>query len=115
MAGNFRGTENNWKSAQYIIKELKEAGIQAEYEEYEVRCYRYTKQTVKTVTVGFVAWLDAPCGIKPRYDEIHEDHYDYGKLPGAIICHEDGLMLDELIRDVGGSLELTIESDGKPI
>lgn len=33
----------------------------------------------------------------------------------AIICREDGMMLDELIRDAGGSLELTIESDGKPI
>lgn len=183
----YPGSDAEKKAAKYIIKELKEAGIQAEYEEYEARCYRYTKQTVKAVAAdnayefeahpiwfsaggrvsapvihvgygiqpveewldqvkgkivfmeskifmtvfptqlvnhiyravedagaaGFIAWVDAPCGIRPRYDEIHEDHYDYGKIPGAIICREDGIMLDSLIRDSGGDLELVIESDGE--
>ncbi len=183
----YPGSEGEKQAAQFIIRELKEAGIQAEYDEYKARCYRYTKQTVKTMAAdstyefdahpiwfsaggrvsapvihvgygiqpveewldqvkgkivfmeskifmtvfptqlvnhiyravedagaaGFVAWIDAPCGIKPRYDEIHEDHYDYGKIPGAIICREDGMMLDSLIRDAKGELELVIESDGE--
>ena len=62
---------------------------------------------------GFVAWIDLPCGMRGRYDEIHEDHYTYGKIPGAVICREDGMMLQEIWSDCGGELILEIDGDGE--
>ena len=184
----YPGSKAEKKAASYILKKLNESGINAVYEEYEARCYKYTKQIVKltqpgdddltfeshpvwlskggSVTgpvinigygiepvekwidkvkgkivvmrskifmtvfptqlvnhiyravedggaLGFVAWIDAPCGIRSRYDEIHEDHYTYGKIPGAILSREDGMMLDACINDMGDGAEITIESDGE--
>ncbi len=183
----YPGSEAEKKAARYILKELRGAGIDAQYEEYEARCYRYTRQTVSlqkdgrtfefeshpiwlskggTVSgpvidigygiepvekwidqvrgkivvmrskifmtvfptqlvnhiyravedggaLGFVAWIDAPCGIRSRYDEIHEDHYTYGKIPGAVLAERDGMMLADCLRELGDKAELTIASDGE--
>ena len=183
----YPGSEAEKNAAQYILKELRDGGLNVQYEEYKARCYRYTHQCVRARTpeqvftfeshpvwlskggcvsapiyyagygtepvekwidqvkgkivfmrskmfmtvfptqlvnhiyraaedagaAGFVAWIDIPNGMRGRYDEIHEDHYDYGKIPGAVICLEDGRMLDGLYADFGESLVLEIEGDGE--
>ena len=183
----YPGSDAEKKAAQYIINKLKDSGINAVYEEYEARCYRYTRQSVRAIcsdktyeftshpvwlskggkvsapiyhagyatepvenwkhevkgkivfmqskifmtvfptqlvnhiyravedagAAGFVAWIDIPNGMRGRYDEIREDHYTYGKIPGAVICREDGIMLNELYKDSKGMMTLEIDGDGE--
>lgn len=183
----YPGSAAEKRAAKYILEDLKEAGLDVTYEEYEARCYSYSRQVVRasckeqayefeshpiwlsrggpvsapiyhagygtepvenwihevegkivfmesklfmTVfptqlvnhiyraaedagAVGFVAWVDLPCGMRGRYDEIHEDHYAYGKIPGAVICREDGLMVDDLYRTHGNQINLEIDGDGE--
>ncbi len=183
----YPGSDAEKKAARYMLDNLRDGGLDVTYEEYEARCYRYSRQVVKAsdreqtfefqshpiwlskggrvkapvyhagyglepvenwihevkgkivfmesklfMTVfptqlvnhiyraaedagaaGFVAWIDLPCGMRGRYDEIHEDHYNYGKIPGAVICREDGLLLEDLYKSSGEELTLEIEGDGE--
>ena len=45
----YPGSDAEKKAAQYIINKLKDSGINAVYEEYEARCYRYTRQSVRAI------------------------------------------------------------------
>lgn len=183
----YPGSKAEKDAAGYILKDLRDGGLDVSYEEYDVRCYRYTRQVVRAkggdesfefeshpvwlskggrfsapiyyagyatepvenwihevkgkivfmesklfMTVfptqlvnhiyraaedagaaGFVAWVDLPNGMRGRYDEIHEDHYNYGKIPGAVISREDGKMLNQLYREYGDELVLEIDGDGE--
>ena len=52
MGFRYPGSDAEKKAAAYILSKLKERGIEAAYEEYEARCFKYTKQTVKVEQAG---------------------------------------------------------------
>ena len=69
-------------------------------------------QAVKGGAVGYIACIDAPYDLAPRYNHLHEDEPP-GSIPGLILARSDGIFLMDLMRRYAGVLDLEITADAR--
>jgi Zn-dependent M28 family amino/carboxypeptidase len=61
---------------------------------------------------AFVAWIDAPYELLPRYNHLKEDE-PAGAIPGLLLSHADGLFLNQLLKAAAGGVQLEVGLDSK--
>jgi Zn-dependent M28 family amino/carboxypeptidase len=57
--------------------------------------------------LAFIAWVDAPYELLPRYNHLKEDE-PAGAIPGLLLARGDGLLLDHLLEQFPDQVELDI-------
>ena len=57
--------------------------------------------------LAFIAWVDAPYELAPRYNHLKEDE-PAGAIPGLLLARADGLFLDHLLKHSPGEVQLDI-------
>jgi hypothetical protein len=61
---------------------------------------------------AFVAWIDAPYELVPRYNHLKEDEPP-GPIPGLLLGRADGVFLNCLLNQTRGNVELEVTLDSK--
>lgn len=69
-------------------------------------------QAVTGGAVAFVAWIDAPYDLLPRYNHLKEDELP-GPIPGLLLARGDGVFLNHLLQTSDAETELRIELASK--
>lgn len=67
-------------------------------------------QAEEAGAAGFMAYVNMPCGIVSRYDELFEDEPS-GSIPGILVEQSDGIFLESIVKESIDPIMVTIESD----
>lgn len=59
---------------------------------------------------AYIAWIDAPYEIVPRYNHLKEDEPP-GEIPGVLLCRGDGMFLNDLLHRYPGEVSATVKLD----
>lgn len=61
---------------------------------------------------AFIAWVDAPYELVPRYNHLKEDEPP-GPIPGLLLSRADGIFLKRLLNENRGHVELEVTLDSR--
>lgn len=70
------------------------------------------QQAVAGGALGFIAWIDAPYDLAPRYNHLKEDEPE-GSIPGLLLTRADGVFLDNLIKKATTEVEIEMKLKSK--
>jgi len=68
------------------------------------------RQAEAAGAAAYVAWIDAPFDLAPRYNHLKEDHPP-GRIPGLLLTRGDGMFLQSLMDEHGGDVTLEVSLD----
>ena len=68
------------------------------------------RQAEAVGAAAYIAWIDAPFDLAPRYNHLKEDHPS-GKIPGLLLSRGDGMFLQSLLDAHGEALSLEVSLD----